>query len=885
MINNNSIMNLPIHAKRRPNRMFFVVAGLLLIWPILAGATAPAASASRQFPGPYLQTQYVMHLENLGLIHLLDQAVKAHRGTPSAPLFQSGLIYARWASLAKHPQQQAALAPQFVADVRAYLDADSNATLVDAGWAVNQAKFLFAYIVPPMADRIEYWSSTAVDRARLAPVAKLSSDLLNDADQHYKKTIADLNLATTFTHADELAYQQAMSGQAQVSYYLAYANYYTGLSLAPADATRKTILDRAVALAQKWIHPGPASGVYYQALLLAGKAHLQAAEYAAAITSLQKAQLPVAPLWVQYQSRYQQTVAMLKSGHLRQATTTVNAYEAWIHSEKTIDSPGAIMGAQLLRYRILNAQAGMAGTPPAEKIKLTDQAATLALKIISTAPQYEQLIFSHLAGKLPTKPDFAQLSPLQSLAYAWLHAQKKNKANNVTAVKAVDAILARKGVNPSIRREALLIGGISNFRLGRLTDAIKLNLEFVKSDPHDARAPHVLNLALYDIKQLSPAAQTSTEVSALISQALHLAYFTYHEKKWAFAYATQLQQSGHLNQAMSIFSKIGPSNPFYLDARYEIVRIGTIRLAQLAAKKAPAEQQRRQARLLLRICGQFLTLLKNPPASLSPSDLKRAKGYRQDVWLIQAGTALDPLHNPNRAAKALTHLDSIRAKLSPRLQGVVLRYRIRQYQLQNRGSRILPLVEQYAKESSQKATDIIEGLIGQYDRESRNIRDSQPLKARRLAADAAVLMQQLIKHLQKAAKPKTGEIYVYRQLLADELIRAGHGHQAMAIFKKLEQEKPQDLENFIGVARSAYATADYNYAHSLYVRIIPQLKPGSTLFWSAYLYLIRSNQAMGKNQEATRSSLKSLNAIYGASIGGKYFHKQFEKLLASYTIN
>ena len=107
----------------------------------------------------------------------------------------------------------------------------------------------------------------------------------------------------------------------------------------------------------------------------------------------------------------------------------------------------------------------------------------------------------------------------------------------------------------------------------------------------------------------------------------------------------------------------------------------------------------------------------------------------------------------------------------------------------------------------------------------------------------------------------------------------------MAIFKKLEHEKPQDLENFIGVARSAYATGDYNYAHSLYVRIIPQLKPGSTLFWSAYLYLIRSNQAMGKNQEATRSSLKSLNAIYGATIGGKYFHQQFEKLLASYTIN
>ncbi len=880
-------MQLQFHAKKCTNRIAVVVAFVLMSVAILANAgnyaaAAPAASAGQSFPGPTLQTRYVMHLENLGLVNLLVQAVKEHRGTPSEPLFQSGLIYARWTSLAHHPEEQASLAPQFVAHLQAYLAANSNATMVDGTWATNQAKFLFAYIVPPIVDRIEYWSSTAADRAKLAPVAKLSHDLLSDADGYYTQIIHKLNTATTFTHADEVVYQLASSGQAEVSYYLAYADYYTGLSLAPTDAAHKTMLDQAVKLAIKWIKPGPASGVYYQALLLAGKAQLQAAEYRSAIATLQKAQVPAGPLWVQYQSRYQQVVAMLKSGHPREAATTLNAYEAWIHAEKTIDTPGAIMGAQLLRYRILNAQASMASTPPVKKSALADEAATLALKIISTAPQYEQLIFSHLAGALPPKPVFAQLSPLQSLAYAWLQAQKKNDA---PAVIAVDAILAQKDVNPAIRREALLIGGISSFRLGRLTDAVKLNLEFVKSDPRDPRAPHVLNLALYDIKQLSPAAQASAQVRSLISQALRLAYFTYHEKKWAFAYATQMQQSGHLNQAMHAFASIAPSDQFYLDARYEMVRISTNRLAQLASKKAPLEQQRRQARLLLRNCSNFLTLLRNPPSAVSASDLKRAQGYRRDIWLIQAGTALNPLRDPNRAAKALANLDRIRATLSPRLQGVVLRYRIRQYQLQNRGNRILSLVEQYAKESSQKATDIIEGLIGQYDRESRNIRYINPVKSRRLAADAAALMKQLIQYLQKAPKPKKEEIYVYRQLLAEELIRAGHGHQAMAIFKKLEHEKPQDLENFIGVARSAYATGDYNYAHSLYVRIIPQLKPGSTLFWSAYLYLIRSNQAMGKNQEATRSSLKSLHAFYGASIGGKYFHQQFEKLLASYTIN
>ena len=828
-------------------------------------ATVPAGTS----PQSLLQTRFVSHLEELNLQPLVQQAAADHAKGPEAGLFRSAEIFTQWGSYASHPEEQFKLGQEFVGDVQAYFKASGAA--VDANWALNQAKFIFANIVPPLSDKIEYWSGTPKDMAALQPVAQLAHDLLKLADAKFAGTVTRLNNAVHFTDADEQVYMTAMNGQTQTGYYQAYGDYFLAISLPAAAPQRSKLLDQSIKLLQHWINSGPQSGVLYQSLLLSGKANLQNGKYGQAISDLTKAQASGAPLWVQYQAKYQQIVAILRSGDLKAAAASQASYSQWIRANKSIDVPSARMGAELLRYRIL------------ARDKTQQQAATqLVLTIVSKAPQYQDLIYQHLAGGLTGKPNFAALEPIKTLAYAWLQAHHRN---NAQSLDAVNYLLADKAVPPDIRREALLIGGICNGRLGRLDQSVTMDLGFIEAKPTDPRAKNVLDVALYHLRQLNQGGGSTPGLSALTLKALDLAYNTFHEKKWALPYATQLEKAKQLAEAQKVLKTVPRTDKLYLLAHYQLVRIATIELGNLVDEKKSSTQQRQAALNLMQQCQSFLASLDQPPPGTPPDVIKEVQGYRQDIWLIQASTALDPLQDPSAAGRALNKLDSIRKSLSPRLQGVVLRYRIRQYQLSNEPQKILPLVKQYADQSSQSADDVIRGLIGQYDSESRRIQKTDPVKAQSMANDAAALLNQLIAYLQSKPGTKPDEIYTYQQIYADELVRAGHPHQAMALYKQLEGQKPQDLRNFLGVARCAYETADYSYSHSLYVRTIPKLTPGSELFWGAYIYLIRGNLRANTHRSATTQSLAQLYAIYGDQIGGKYYHSQFMQLLNTYGVS
>lgn len=140
--------------------------------------------------------------------------------------------------------------------------------------------------------------------------------------------------------------------------------------------------------------------------------------------------------------------------------------------------------------------------------------------------------------------------------------------------------------------------------------------------------------------------------------------------------------------------------------------------------------------------------------------LARARTYRVNILMLEAGTAIDPLRNPYRAGKILDQLTAMDGKLSPKLRGILLRYRIRQYQLAGENNKILPLVQKFASESTQNSADVIKGLIGQYDQESRRVRHTDPGKSQRLAASAAALLNQLILSLQSQPGKKIKMIYM-----------------------------------------------------------------------------------------------------------------------------
>jgi hypothetical protein len=867
--------NAKIWSRRAAPWGFILVLAVMLI-----GATPPIARGAAAAAEPHA-SQQALQLEKAHDSAGITAALKKASTPADKALFRAAAIYVRWNKVKNNPGKQTQLGRQFIQDVSTYLKA--GGTSVDAAWAEQQAEFILANLTSNAVNQIEFWSGTPDLRAELSPPANLARRLLEISLKHFAGVVAKLNNATKFTHADEVRYTNAMNGQRDAGYFLAYADYFSGLAAAPTSAERQTFLTAAI----KNISPyarSASNGVYDRALLLSGKALLHNGQYNKAIRELTKAQTAQAPVWLQYDARYQHVTALLRSGKYGQAQAQLKSFMAWTAQQAGADSVSAKMGEQLLAFRIAMASAKTLKNP-VKRAASEAAAIQIVSDVITKAPQYQGLIFSHLAQNLPARINAAKLQPLQELAVAWLDAQNPASANQRRSLATAKNLLMRKHLPPSIRAEATLIAAITAAQLGDIDLAARMNVAFVRMAPTDPRAKHAIGMALSELARLNQSRQVPAGTDKLTTEAISLDWRHFHDPQIRFPYALQLENAGQYPQAIKLFTQIPASDSLYLDAQYQLVRIGAEELSAMGAKKVPALQQRQAARKLLAVASGYLKLLDHPPASVGKKTLARAQAYRANILLLEAGTAIDPLHNPYRAGQFLDKLSAMDGKLSPKLRGILLRYRIRQYQLAGENNKILPLVQKFASQSTQNSTDVIKGLIGQYDQESRKVRNTNPGKAQRLAANAAELLRELITSLQsQPGKKNADDIYAYQQILAGELSRAGQGEAAWQLFKKLEKQRPADLTNFIGAARALYAAGHFSHAHSIYVRLIPQLEPGSEIYWQAYYYLIRCNSQAHAYEDQTRAALKQLVALYGSAIGGKEYHHRFELLLHEFNL-
>ncbi len=851
----------------------------LAVAAVVQAAPTPAATQAPSTPDR--ASQRVAHLEQTHAAARISTALK-HATTPEEKsLYGAADIFCTWEKFKNDPARQQQSGVEFIHDVGSYLKATGGR--VDPAWASIQAQFILANLTTNAVNQIEFWSGTPALRRQLLPAAMLGRKLLKIALTHYSDVVTKLNNATTFSHADEILYTQALNGQRDAGYYLAYADYFAGLAMPPGGKAREALLASAI----KRISPYTGSqnnGVYYRAVLLRGKAFLRNGQYNKAIRDLTTAQSAHAPVWLQYDARYQQVTALLRSGKYHQATAKLKTFMTWTTRQAGANSVSAKMGEKLLAFRIAMATAKTL-TNPAQQANAQAAAEKIVSDVISKAPQYQGLIFSHLAQGIAGKGDTAKLPPLQVLARAWLEAQNPATGSQRQAMATAQGLLQQKKLPAPIRAEATLITAITASQLGEIDLAARMNVAFVRMAPSDPRAKHAIALALSELAQLNESRQVPAGIKALTTEAISLDWRHFHDPQIRFPYALQLENSGQYAQAIRLFNGIPSTDALYLDAQYQLVRIRAEELSAMGTQKVSELKQRHAARQLLKVASHYLQLLDHPPASASKSVLARAKTYRVNILMLEAGTAIDPLRNPFRAGKFLDQLTAMDGQLSPKLRGILLRYRIRQYQLAGENNKILPLVQKFASQSTQNSTDVIKGLIGQYDQESRRIRNTDPGKSQRLAASAAALLNQLIVSLQsQPGKKNKADIYAYRQIMASELSRAGEGQQAWELFKTLEKQRPGDMTNFIGAARALYAAGHFNHAHSIYVRLIPQLEPGSEIYWQAYYYLIRCNVKASAYEDQTRSALKQLVALYGKQIGGKGYHHQFELLLHEFNL-
>jgi hypothetical protein len=830
-------------------------------------------------------SRFASELLRLGQVDVMAAEEAASKGTAAENLWKAERIVATWEDLSKTRADAQRNGAIYTEAVAAYLDSQTQG--IDGVWALDQSKFILSRLADPIINHLEYWSNNGAERKELAPLAGLAQRLLGQAKTSLAAGMRDAEKGAF----DEAGYMRAYSGAAEAEYYGAWGDYYAAMALEPGEGERKALLLAAIKTLGKWADAKEDTGVNNQSLLLRGKAEAEAGDYEAALKDLGKAENAKAPAWVQYQARYQAVVVHIREKDFSGAHGALTSLTASLPAENS-DARNA---TDILAYRVAWAEA------ETKEGAARDQAEQGALGILDGIvrrdPRYRDVVLEQLAEEIPDHSKLEGLHPLQQLAIAYADSvgQKGDTAESKEKVKAAasaaEAVYASPGANPSEKLEAAFLAGVCNALIGNVAEAAKYNVDFAEVAPaSDPRTKPIVELAIQQIGELRKAAgeKIPPELQSLSERALAVSTGKLGEEQWRYAEARTLEDGGQLEQAQAEFQRIPSTDKNYLDAQFHLIAIATRRLS--AAKGGGGDEARAAAKELFGACDRFMKLLDNPPGTVPAEALAQARNYVPDIWLIEAGAALNPaVKDTKTALDRLGKLAAMKEKLTDAQQAAVLRYQVQAYQMAGQADKAFDAVQAYAKVHGQDALEVIKGMAVSSLDEIKKVEKTDPGEARRLADYVAKLMDPIIAEAQKEGKGET--VFEYKEIQADMLVRAGHAKEGRDLAVSLEKQKPGDLRSFMTEARACFAIAqasgsreDYAYARDFFERIQPQITPGVDTYWECWLRIIQCVIAINGDGAAPeiKKKLSDLHELFGDKMGGEAYHEEFAKLMAKY---
>lgn len=859
--------------------------------------TKPAAGSSTGDKSVHSPTTLAWELQQKNQVALMVAAAEEAKGTPAEWMFRAQEIFARWPEYKKSRAQQVEMANKFVANLNDYLN--SQPQNIDARWALDNAKFLFAAPSEQVITRLEYWANSEKDRRNLEPMAKLAARLLKLAGERIDTQLTAMESdsarrAFTSDDAFNAAYMKLYATKTEIAYNQSWAQYFLAMSLAPSNPERKTFLTQATESLKEWADGPEDSGVKFQSLLLRGKVYSELGKISEAIKDLTAASNAVDdaknPIdWVRYQAHYQLVVAQLRRALATSATDSaaftkpheeLATFKAWITSQS--NSPDAMVSADMLGYRIAWAQAGTLQDPAAQKP--ARQAALQILSNIVTAnPKVKELVYEQLATQITDDQPLEGLAPLQAIALAWSLAQVPEEPADqmhrslLRAMDAAEIVRKNKTTTPADYVQATLIKAIAADRLKQYQAAAELNLEYVNLSPNDPRAKELVELTLSELYQLRKSGLNTPEIQRLNQRALELATGKFQDKRYIYAQGVAFLDVGKLADAQASFTQITKSDPSYYDARYQLVLVAVQKVSELAQKGANPADQKAAARELLAACTQYLDEFGSAPAEVK----KRMEATIIDLRLIQISTAISPLEDAKVALQGLEELDrqvaALHLTLDAKQQAGILRYRIISYSKLGQSDKVAAEIK---KLDPKDAPNVIKNLVLENQREIDNIDKADPQRARGLAATVASLLEQLVK---LTADPK--DSYIYRQWRADMLLRSGKVEESGQLWNQLRNENNQDIANDMGAARALFFQGGHTKeAEDYFMRILPKLPAGTDSYWEAYLRIIQCREAQNKSSDEIKDRLRDLKTGDTANFGGKAFKKEFQALASKYGV-
>ncbi|HXE54909.1 MAG TPA: hypothetical protein VN541_17945, partial [Tepidisphaeraceae bacterium] len=651
---------------------------------------------------------------------------------------------------------------------------------------------------------------------------------------------------------------------------------------------------------------------------------------------------PAPTLDQQYEARYFSNVAQLEAGHVKEARDGLEKLIEWEKTAMPQDAAtqqGIAAAAQMLRYRVLLAQANQERDPVAKK-NTEAEATNVLLKLSNDRPDLRPVIYQQLVERMPKDAPVKGMDPLLLqgiMAKAYSEAVKPpgtpmDKQVLGRGIEADAEVLRRRGapgVTPQMLDEAQRLTPVLMEAMGSKIEAANEYLNYAQKNAtlRQQAALGALEDAgrlTFELHKLNPE---DPQVSALYDRFLPIAIAPPFDKKsLAFLYAQRLRLENKPEQAIKYFRMVPAGDKSYSSAQFYLM----ISLQDMLANpKLPAPQRAVFGNELIQ---QAAAVRKAYAGQTDVASRERAA----IATLTGAKSAGADLHKPQETLKLLEGFEESVAGTPDEkaLVGDALLTRVNAYMAMNKlkdaTGTLLALLN---STGGSQGADYVRGLLDRLDRDLDKAQAAHDVKAARdIARNEADLSGFLVEWARNNSVPEIKK-YTYRYMVFDARTKrlAGTLETDPAERKKLLEDaanaykrllEPQNLALYkatldqkkvasgdinpdqpdpnvqLGIALTDYELADYKDAADLLGNLLNSgMLGGPTLltqdgasneskvtdndvYWEATYKLYRSNVALSKEPggpslDPTRQGLKNL--LVRGGIPAKW-QESFEEL-------
>lgn len=765
----------------------------------------------------------------------------------------------------------------------------------------------------PQLERLIYLQGGASDRDEIAratetPAKDLAKihDAITQLMQTWRKGDKTREWMTFGNQAEELAMM--------IGYKKAQVNLCRAMAITDG-AAKKALLSAAIDAAKPIAQQADNdNGLKFWALLLSGQAAREQKLYVVAVDYLKQAVSPEAEPALQVGAQFELTRVLIEKGDFAGAKKQVETFyqTAGQVLGKTGQIPTDVQYALLKNYLYERWAAAVRPTDAKQADQYDLEAQNALLKFVADHSDLQASFFELIASKYRDQQDYSKLNSMILTAVA-IQERAKNTADSQTKAQGLLDMVCSRTDASSMGVRPLALMNLAAIYIARRdnAEACKKFMEVAQKHPDSPLAFNAILNAVrtYDFV-IAERVESNAPVAPNLRESLIAALELMFSRKdwaarpetqgWFFALAWQYNKladgaepaakAALLDKAVAAFDGVAPGQAEHMEARHLALHCRVDKIASLTDRAA---QQK--------LAGEVVTLLSAysadaaKAAAQATAEKKDAAAASLREWGAQSDymAAMMDYDYLDRRPQGNQMLQQLGAKwpgtsILRASAETLIRKKLEEGKIDD----AIALVEDFRKNYAQSESQIIASVVEQIQARIKTLRYSlQPADAAELSRYRKAyykFAQVLYQNLTKTPGAAPGQLYSYRQLLADGTLEGGLDAQAqgdaagaLKIFGEalglFEQCKAQD-----DAARTAQAAAiEAKFAQKIQA---VQKASGLALFNLASEFLTKelaAYQVPARNVSAAMM----LQSMLRASQGAQAAHEQDDAALRTAILN